>query len=501
MQVKTQNIQAVCPICSSTSSKVHSNYQRSLLDVSWGNYQVCLKLSTQKLFCSNSNCERRIFTIRLPKIAAPWARRTERLNTQLIKVGLAQGGLPGSRLTQHLGIKISRQTLLRLVMKMPLPSHGVPKVLGVDDWAYRKRHTYGTILVDLETRQPIDLLSDRTATTLAEWLQEHPGIEIISRDRAKAYKEGASRGCPEAIQVADRFHLLQNLAQMLEVVLNQHRTLLKNVEDETNNCPIVESEKIVAQPIQPPPNPVEALKLAKVRREQRKEKYDQVWALHKKGYRGKAIARHLGIGKSTVFRYLRSPTFPERKGRSDKGRGKVSPFKKYLLERWNSGFHDTQKLYIEIKEQGYEGSYVTLARYTRRLRQAQGFKPRQKASKSLPIVFEPKKSLMTVRQAVWLILRYAINQNEAETEAIELLKKQHLDLNTGISLAMDFADLVRRKQPDLLALWLKKAEESGIRAITGFATKLKDDLDAVRNGVTYQWSNGQVEGQVNRLKM
>ena len=234
-----------------------------------------------------------------------------------------------------------------------------------------------------------------------------------------------------------------------------------------NNCPIVESEKIVTQPIQPPPNPVEALKLAEVRREQRKEKYDQVWTLSKKGYKGKAIARHLGIGKSTVFRYLRSPKFPERKGRSDKGRGKVSPYKKYLLERWNSGFHDTQKLHAEIKAQGYEGSYVTLARYTRRLRQAQGFKPRQKPPESLPAVFEPKKSLMTVRQAVWLILRHTINQSEAETEVIELLKKQHPDLNIGISLAMDFADLVRRKQPDKLAQWLEKAESSKIRAITG----------------------------------
>jgi transposase len=175
--------------------------------------------------------------------------------------------------------------------------------------------------------------------------------------------------------------------------------------------------------------------------------------------------------------------------------------KKYLLSQWNSGCHDTQKLYAEIKVQGYEGSYVTLARYTRRLRQAQGFKPRQKPPEFLPAVFEPKKSLMTVRQAVWLILRHTINQSEAETEAIKLLKNQHPDLNTGISLAMDFAELVRRKQPDLLAQWLKNAERSQIRAITGFAIKLKDDLDAVRNGVTYQWSNGQVEGQVNRLKM
>jgi len=122
-------------------------------------------------------------------------------------------------------------------MKTPTPLYEVPKVLGVDDWAYRKHHTYGTILVDLEKHQPIDLLSDRTASTLAHWLEVHPGIEIISRDRSKAYKKAASRGCPGAIQVADRFHLLQNLAQMLEVVLNQHRKLLKNVESAINTRP------------------------------------------------------------------------------------------------------------------------------------------------------------------------------------------------------------------------------------------------------------------------
>ncbi len=406
-------------MCNQDSEKVHSVYQRSLLDVSWGNYQVRLKLSTQKFFCRNSHCSRQIFTERLPTIVAPWGRRTKRLDIQLTSVGLATGGLPGSRLTRHLGIMISRQTRLRLVMKKPNPSYQVPKVLGVDDWAYRKRHTYGTILVDLETHQPVDLLSDRTASTLAEWLKEHPGVEIISRDRAKAYKEGASLGCPEAIQIADRaslgcpeaiqiadrFHLLQNLAQMLEVVLNQHRTLLKKVEEQTNHSPVVEKEKVIAKPVAVPSSPNKVVELASSRREQRKEKYDQVWALHKKGYKGKAIACHLGIGKSTVFRYLRSPTFPERKGRSDKGCGKVSPYKKYLQSRWNSGCHDTKKLYAEIREQGYQGSYVTLARYTHRLREAQGLKPREKPKKPLPLVFEPKKSLITVRQAVWLIQR------------------------------------------------------------------------------------------------
>lgn len=202
-----------------------------------------------------------------------------------------------------------------------------------------------------------------------------------------------------------------------------------------------------------------------------------------------------------MFRYLRSPSFPERKGRSDKGRGVVAPYKKYLLERWNSGCHDTKKLYAEIQQQGYKGSYVTLARYTHRLRNAQGFKPKQKPPQSLPLVFEPKKSLLTVRKAVWLILRQTTEQSEADVEAIALLKKQHPQLNTAIELAMDFAALVRRKQPDQLEKWLQNAEQSQIKAITGFATRLRDDLDAIKNGVTLSWSNGQVEGQINRLKM
>lgn len=314
IQVKTQDRQAVCPICSNETQKVHSHYQRTLADVAWGSIQVCLKLITKKFFCSNHSCQRRIFTQRLPTVVLPWARRTERLGLQLTKIGLAQGGLPGSRLTKHLGILISRQTLLRLVMETPTPSHEVPKVLGVDDWAYRKHHTYGTILVDLEKHQPIDLLSDRTASTLAHWLEAHPGIEIISRDRAKAYQKAANQGCPGAIQVANRFHLLQNLAQMLELVLNQHRKLLKNVESTINTSPIKNRDKVVAQPVPPPPPQKNAVALAGLRRDERKHKYDQVWALHEQGYSGKAIARKLGIGTTSVFRYLRTPTFPERKG-------------------------------------------------------------------------------------------------------------------------------------------------------------------------------------------
>ena len=203
----------------------------------------------------------------------------------------------------------------------------------------------------------------------------------------------------------------------------------------------------------------------------------------------------------SVFRYLRTPTFPERKGRSDKGCGSVSPYKKYLLAQWNCGCHDTKKLYGEIQVLGYEGSYCTLARYTCLLRAAQGFKPRQKPTQSLPKVFEPKKSFLTVRRAVWLVLLRPSQQSEGEKQALSLLKQQHPHLQTAIELTEKFAYLVRAQQPDQLEEWINSVQQSQIKAVVGFATKLRDDLDAVKNGVALWVSNGQVEGQVNRLKV
>ena len=502
VQVRTKTQQTACPICHAPTEKVHSRYQRTVADVSWGSYQVCLELLAKKFFCHNKNCKRRVFTERLPTIVPPWGRKTERLTTQLTKIGLAMGGLPGSRLTAHLGVKTSRQTLLRLVMKMPTPSYQVPKVLGVDDWAYRKSKTYGTILVDLEKHQPIDLLSDRKASTLAEWLEQNPGVEIISRDRAKAYKQGAEEGCPEAIQVADRFHLLENLSNPLEIVLNEHHQLLKKVEVIVNASTISAEEQIIANPVPPPPQTKATIEQADSHRNKRLEEYEQVHALNQQGWTKNAIARKLGISRRKVFRFLQAATFPERKGRSDRGRSLLAPYQKYLLEQWNNGRHNATKLWQEIQQQGYQGSYATVAGYARRLRDAQGLKTGEKKNNQpLPKVFEPKKSLFTVRRAVRLILSKPSEQNDSDTEAIALLKQQHPNLNLAIELAQSFANLVRQKQPEQLEDWYKRASSCQIKALESFAKSLKEDWAAVKNGVTLSWSNGQVEGQINRLKM
>ena len=489
-----------CPGCAVFTPRVHSRYTRTLADLPWGVARVRWQLRVRKFICTNAQCPRRIFTERLPEVVAPWARRTRRLVAWLIAVGLALGGAAGARLSQCLGCTVSRQTLLRLIRRLPLVGDRTPRVLGVDDFALRKRQTYGTILIDLERRQPVALLPDREAETLAQWLRAHPGVEVITRDRARAYADGARHGAPEATQVADRFHLLQNLVEALEQVFHTHRTALAAVNDaiRRQGVPLVDGTVAVAVPPPPPTGQEKTVQ----RRARRVECHHQVWALREQGWPGHAIAAHLGIGKSTVFRYLRTAALPERTRRADRGRSILNPYKPYLLERWNAGYRDALRLYGELQRRGYPGSYPTVARYVQRLRQAQGQVPRLRRSQpSLPVVAEPHHPLLTARQAAWLVVRRAAPRDEEEAQQLAQLRAQHAEIAEAIDLAQDFAQLVRQQQPQALEPWLARAAKSAVGAFQRFAKGLRDDYDAVKAGVTLPWNNGPVEGQITRLKL
>src|SRR5262249_37276903 len=270
--------------------RLQSHYERTLADLPWAAYRVRLQVRVRKWFCRNRHCPRRIFTERLPTVAAPWARRTLRLAQRLVALGVALGGRAGVRLSHAWDVAVSRTTLLRIVRRVPLPVLPTPRVLGVDDFALRKRQTYGTILVDLERRQPVALLPDRAAEPLAQWLREQPGVQVIARDRSSTYAEGARHGAAAATQVADRFHLIQNLAEALDEAFTTQHQALTAVNTAMRQQPVPLPDGTLAVPVPPPPAPPAEQARAAQRAARRQARYDQVWALHRQGWSTAAIA-------------------------------------------------------------------------------------------------------------------------------------------------------------------------------------------------------------------
>ncbi len=375
-------------------------------------------------------------------------------------------------------------------------------MLGVDDFALRKRQTYGTILVDLERRQPVALLPERTAEPVAQWLREHPGVEVIARDRASAYAEGARHGAPGATQVADRFHLLQNLAEALTHVFTTHGRAFDAVNATEHPQPVPLPDGTSAVPVPPPPTPPAEQARAAQRAARRQARYDAVWALHRQGWSTAAIAAQVGCSRRTCERYLQMPTWPVPQHRRHYGRSILNPYQAYLLERWNAGCHTAIQLFQESQAHGYPGSSRRVTASVSRLRQAQGIPPRRQGRRQrLPVVAEPVAQPLTPRRATWLVLRRAEQRTAVETQQLAQLHAQSAEIAEAIDLAQDLTHLVRQRQPEHLEPWLERASTSALEAVRRFTSGLRDDYAAVKAGVTLPWSSGPVEGHINRLKM
>jgi transposase len=458
-------------------------------------------LEVCKFFCLNEACRRRIFTERLPTIVAPWARRTLRYAEQLTAIALSLGGSAAVHFGQRLNSEASPNTFLRFVTRLSLPEKSTPRIVGVDDFALRRGHQYGTIVVDLETHQPIALLPDRTAETLAAWLKAHPGIEILSRDRSKTDERGMSEGAPDAIQVADRFHLLQNLEETLEKAFKGHAQVFRRVKQAT----LAPQGSTSAQP--PTPVLLVSTQAAESKREQRLERYEQVHVLRQQGDQIKDIAHHLGMGQRTVYTYLSHETFPEWQPSIRRRGSGLDPYKSYLLEQWQQGHQQAKQLFIDIQKQGYQGSYATVARYTRQLRQLQPqTQPSPETLNDLPgrgpapQNQTASSTSLSARRAAWLLLQRAETLTADAEQTLEHLCQQP-ELTDAIALTQGFIELVRQRLPEDLDGWLAKAANSSIKVFQTFAKGLKEDYDAVKAAFTLDVSNGPVEGLNNRLKM
>ncbi len=503
--------QATCPLCQQVSTRVHSQYQRQIGDLPWAGIPVRIVPSVRRFFCDHPPCNQRIFCERLVPTLPTHARRTDRLTRQLCLLSFALGGETGARLAPHLGLPTSADTLLRLIEKTPLPEFPTPQVLGVDDWAQRKGQVYGAVLVDLEQHRPIDLLPDRSAENLAEWLKAHPGVKIISRDRATAYAEGATQGAPEAVQVADRFHLLQNLRDALQRFLARHPQELRETATRiaVSACPPdpTSPEKHPPMPITPCSSgeeehqeipqsiplqqPTSDTPVSKGQPSWAQLRFAEVKALQQQGWSQRAIARQLHLGRPTVHRYWAMQTLPNRGWISAFATSKTTPFWPYLLQRWNEGCHSGRQLFAELQQQGFTGSYCSLWRAMRRL------PDRAPVSKVKP----PASSPVSPRQGAWLLLRppEALKPEQKITQAA--LCEISNTIAQAHSLAQTFARMLRQRKEELLDPWLADAEASVVAEIRHFALHLKRDYQAVKAALRLPWSNGPVEGHIHRLKL
>lgn len=508
--VRSTHSSANCPSCGTSSGRVHSHYTRDPADLPVAGTTVTLHVEARRFYCDQRDCARHTFSESFPGFLAPSQRRTQRLEHTVRELGLALGGEAGARLARQLAIRLSPDTLLRALHRQDPTSAPDPRVLGVDDWAFRRGHTYGTVLVDLERHRPIDLLPDRKAETLAAWLKQHSGIELISRDRAGAYAEGARQGAPEALQVADRWHLLKNLRETMERVLNRHHRALQRTAEAIAAIPptTATATVLVAPALESGPSPMPLTRAERdrvERRERRLARYQAVLELDRQGGSIRAIARQLGLQRVTVRRYLQAEGFPERATRAP-GPSLLDPFLPYLQQRWNAGCHNARHLFREIRGQGFQGSERIVQRALRAWRpvSSTGGASPSMADRLTATPAPPSVRRVSPRQASFWLLDLANPRASEERQRQQAFVSQLCERVSAIkaarTLGVNFIRLMRQRRDQELPSWLDQAEHVDLPEFCNLARSLRQDYAAVRAAFGLPWSQGQVEGQVNRLK-
>ncbi len=484
LSVRARSDAGICPRCGASSSRVHSRYERRLADAAVGGQRMVIRLQVRRFFCDCPGCPACTFAERVDGLTTAYARRTPLLRGMQEAIGLALAGRAEARLAATFGLPAGRSTMLRLVRALPDPAGASVAVLGVDDFAFRREHVYGSVLVDMGTHRPVDLLPDREAQTFAGWLEEHPGVQVICRDRAGAYADGGRTGAPEAIQVADRWHLWHNLAQHVEKAVARHRGCLKEPEPEP--------------PAEPPPEPdlPQAAAAAADRQfedsalvRRTRERYQAVQALRARGKGIKPIMRELGLAKETVRRFARAASAEDLLAKARGRRPSVlDEFKPYLHQGWNAGHTNVLQLHAEIAAAGYQGSYATVRLYLQPFR-ALGTAP--------PPVPAPPKA----RHVASWILRDPATLDEDEQARLKDVRARCPHLDALANHVTEFAKILTGLHGDRLDAWIATVEADDQPDLHSFTTGLKQDHAAVLNGLTLPHNSGAVEGNVNRIKM
>lgn len=483
-----------CPLCAQPARRVRSCYTRLVADVPRAGRRVQLLLHVRKFRRETAECPRIIFTERLAPFLKPWARMTTRLSQTIEAVGLATSGELGARFSTRLGIQTSPSTILRRTMALPPHPSQQVALLGIDDWSFRRGRKFGTMLVDLATHEVIELLADRTTETSASWMRAHPEIEIVSRDRGGDYAAAARKGAPQARQVADRFHLAQNLTDRIETILARcHAEIHKASRQRTPSASQGEQDQDQEEQRQTlddwrPTQHYQENSAHVARLAERSDRYQQLVELRNQGLTRKEIARRLGMGERTV-RYWFTRGIPyEKPQHRRKRRSGFDPYAPYVAEQWNQGRRNGQELWREIAVQGYKGGSRSVYRFLESLRETPAL-TRGKAERS-HVVPESPIQQFSAREAVWLFVRDPGDLEKNEQETLTALRQASPTAETLYGLAQEFMHMIRHLEGERLDDWLSRVRASCIPELQGLVQSIQRDKAAVLAGLTLAHNNG-----------
>lgn len=459
---------AICPLCRLPSQSVHSRYVRQVSDLPCSGQGGLLRISTRRFSCNVSHCRRRIFAERFDDAQiAKHSRRTGRLDCIVHHLGLALGGRPAASFARRLMLPVSNDTVLRVVRRRALPRTEPLTVVGVDDWAFRRNHRYGTIVCDLERRRIVALLPDREVATVQTWLAGHPDIKILSRDRGGGYGEAASKALPTAIQVADRWHLMENAsAAFLNAVRKSMRPIRTTIGATTINPELLTcAERIQYE--------------GYLRRE---ETSAAILALSRGGAAIKQITRQTGHSRQLVRHVIRGV-------QGDVFRTRQSSLDAYLVQldaQWARGCRNSAELWRRLKLQSFQGSARVVAEWATRRRRAE--KASDQRLQKVPSARTIARLMTTARDHL----------SKSETVTIAAIEAGVPMLVDARKLIDRFQAMIRKRIETDLEPWIEAAGQS---LVASFASGVSNDRTFVHAALVQPWSNGQIEGQINKLKL
>ena len=474
-----------CPECHQPSTRIHGTYQRTVADLPCAGRNVLLMLTVRKFVCSTPTCPHKIFTERLPGLVESYGCMTTRLIALVQALGLVAGGQMGTRQAERTGIATTPSTLLRHLMQLPAPVTRAVRVLGVDDFAWKKRFTYGTIVVDLERRKIIDVLPDRESATVEAWLQEHPEVDIVSRDRGKEFAKAATLGAPQAQQVVDRFHMVKNLSEVLREILGHCRAEIRQGE-----APVPQLEKTGEERTRPLPTaatwqqrtPAQVKKAHQARQASRDDRYQQMMALRAQGLTQREVATRMGMSERAVRTWLKRGAAPTNE-RHFRRRSVFDPYAAYVLERWQAGVHEAKQLSEEIQAQGFSGTVRIVQRFVQALRDD---------PEKITLAPATAAERFSANATTWVFIHDPEDLTTKEQTELDLICQYSETARTTYDLTQQCLTMLRKHRGQDFETWLSAVEASHILELGRFAHSLLKDKDAVIAGLTLSYSNDYV---------